>query len=514
LKVGVRVLSAREAAERDLAAIAAGTPSRALMERAGAGAAAEITHRFAGRLRHGVVVFAGSGNNGGDGWVVARALAAVGVTVRVAEVGEVRSEDSRAERALALSSVALGPARGSEGVVVDALLGTGTTGAPRGSVAEAVGRIAELRAAGASVVSLDIPSGIEATTGNAEGAVTADVTIAFGTIKRGHLIARGRCGRIVVLDIGLGPHVEGGDRAPSLVDGRWVQRHLPPIAADAHKGTRKKIVIVGGTEGMVGAAILAAQAAIASGVGMTRLLVSRPNVAIVQAAVPHALAGVWPQSADETVRGITDWANAVLLGPGLGATTASRELVERILKAWRGPVVLDADALNVFEGDPDALGALLAGRPAIVTPHVGEFARLGKCTTSYVLEHRFDIGTGLAGRLRATVVLKGVPTVVTDPSGERLVSAAGNPALGAAGSGDLLSGVAATLFAQMGDPFRSAACAAWIHGRAAELAGEGRSVRGVTLAEVLAAFGRAWEPPREQTRYPVLVELPPVEGEG
>ncbi|HVE80133.1 MAG TPA: NAD(P)H-hydrate dehydratase [Gemmatimonadaceae bacterium] len=508
----VRVLSARESAERELAAIGGGVPSRALMQRAGAAAAGEIALRYPDRLTSGVVVFAGSGNNGGDGWVVARALAAVGARVRVAEVGEAKTEDARAERALGLPHVTAGPARGAEGIIVDALLGTGTTGAPRGSVAEAVARIAELRGQGSVVVALDVPSGIEATTGDREGAVRADLTITFAAAKRGHLVAREACGRLVVVDIGLPP--AAAERSPQLVDDAWMASALPPIPPDAHKGIRKKVVIVGGAEGMAGAATLAAWAASRSGVGMTRLLVARGSLGSVQTAAPQSLAAAWPQSADEVSRLVNDWADAVLIGPGLGEGVASRELVERVLRGWRGPVVVDADALNVFKDDPDALGALLGGRPALLTPHVAEFARLARCTTSYVLEHRFDIGGGLAQRLRCAVLLKGTPTVVTDPAGDRLVSAAGNATLAAAGSGDVLAGIAATLLAQTGDPLRAGACAAWAHGRAAELATHGRPVRGSTLDDVVSRLADAWPSRAAPRRYPVLAELPPAEGEG
>ncbi|MDE3172157.1 MAG: NAD(P)H-hydrate dehydratase, partial [Gemmatimonadota bacterium] len=240
-----------------------------------------------------------------------------------------------------------------------------------------------------------------------------------------------------------------------------------------------------------------------------------------------------------------DWADAVAVGPGLGRTRRARALVERVLAHWRGPVVLDADALNVFADDLDALAALLDGRRAVLTPHPAEFARLTHVTVPEVLAHRFDIGSRLAARLGATVLLKGTPTVVFAPDGRsRLVSASGTPALATGGSGDLLSGIAATLVAQMDDPTEAAACAAWVHGRAAELAQLGprreeppfdpdldeplgdrapapapsgargaprRDARGLTLDDVLAALPDAWRVSTAVPRPPVLVELPAVE---
>lgn len=212
----VRVVTAAAAAARDAAAIAAGTPSRALMRRAGEAAAHLIRTRFADRLRDGVFVVTGPGNNGGDGWVAARALAESGVRVRVREAVPSRTGDAFAAREDALPHVTLGSGPGSEQVAIDALLGTGARGAPAGPMAEAVEDLVARRERGASVVALDLPSGIDADTGAGTLAVRADLTVSFGTIKRGHLLARAACGDIVVVDIGLGEHADLDDGAPSL----------------------------------------------------------------------------------------------------------------------------------------------------------------------------------------------------------------------------------------------------------------------------------------------------------
>jgi ADP-dependent NAD(P)H-hydrate dehydratase / NAD(P)H-hydrate epimerase len=503
------VVSAAESAARDRAAIDDGIPSRALMRAAGRAAAAEIARRFETRLAGGIAVFAGPGNNGGDGWVVAGALAAGGVPVRVTAVGESRTDDATAERAAAEAVGVIGPVLGSEALIVDALLGTGASGAPRGPIADAIARMMAARQRGAVVVALDVPSGVDATTGSATGAVQADVTLTFATLKRGLAVARGTAGTIAVLDIGLGRHADLADNAPMLVDAAFVRARVPRLQADANKGTRRRIAIVAGGAGMAGAAILAARAAHASGVGLVRLFVSASNVPVVQAAAYEALGYPWPANDEIARRDIGEWAHAVLLGPGLGATSETRVVVERVLRASRVPVVIDADGLNVFAGSVAALGALLAHRPAILTPHPGEFSRLTGATLDSVLAQRFDVGAGLAAQLDATVLLKGVPTVVSAPGGARVVSAAGSPVLATGGSGDLLSGIVTTLLAQTGDAPASAACGAWVHGRAAELAGAGR-VRGITLDDVVHALPAAWQARSPVPRYPVLAELPAV----
>ncbi len=495
------------------------------MQRAGAAAAAEIALRYPYQLASGAVVFAGPGNNGGDAWVVARALAAVGVAVRVYEPLEAKTPDARAERALTTSMVASfrhaaddaasASPNGGERIVIDGLLGTGASGAPHGPIAEAIDVVARLRATGSTVVALDIPSGLDATTGLCDRSVIADLTLTFGTMKRGLLTARDRCGAIAVLDIGLGERAGAPDDVPAMVDGRWVSGVLPPIPADAHKGTRKRVAIVGGSSGMAGATVLASRGAARTGVGMVKLVVAPPSLAVVQETEPSALAAPWPGDDESLRREIVEWADVVALGPGLGRGPDARALAERTLSLWRGPVVVDADALNVFAGAADALARLLGRRAALLTPHPAEFARLAGISLEDVTAARYDVGCTLAARCGAVVLLKGVPTVVTAPDGTRLVSAAGSPALATAGSGDVLTGIAATLLAQIADPLVAGAAAAWAHGRAGELAHCSPSAgylptRGVTLDDVLGALPGAWQIDGRPARYPVLAELPAI----
>jgi ADP-dependent NAD(P)H-hydrate dehydratase / NAD(P)H-hydrate epimerase len=506
----VRVVTAAQAAARDAAAIADGIPSGHLMAAAGRAAADAIARRYGSRLRDGVAVFAGPGNNGGDAWVVAHRLAALGARVRVCETGPSRTDDARAARDAALPHVSLGGPDGNEAVVVDGLLGTGAKGAPTGPIADAVQRILALRSEGAVIAALDIPTGLDATTGESYHGVVADVTVTFGTAKRGHLLARGDCGTLVVVDIGLGSHAELDDGAPILIDATWMRARVPPIAAEAHKGSRRRIAIIGGARGMAGAIILSARAAQRSGIGMVRAIVAEESLGAVQSAAVEATATTWPMDDVAFGRAVNDYAHAVALGPGLGNTADRRALAEHVLGLWSGPVVIDADGLNVFAGSIPSLAALLAGRPALITPHPLEMARLTAVAPEVVNAKRFEIGVEVARSLGAAVLLKGVPTIISAPSGQVLVSATGSPALAQAGSGDVLTGIATTLLAQIGDAFLAGACAAWAHGRAAELAGAGRPVRGIALEEVVQHLGDVWRFESPILGPDELLELPRV----
>jgi NAD(P)H-hydrate epimerase len=503
----VAVTTAAEAAAIDQQAMHEGVPSRALMRAAGLAAAAELCRRYPGRLSRGVAVFAGAGNNGGDAWVVAAALGAAGVRVRVTEVGEPRTDDAAAERLRAMPFVLVGRPTGAERLVVDGLLGTGARRVLDGPIAAACDEIAALRANGAVVVALDLPSGLDADAGTADRAVTADLTLAFGTLKRGTLLRRDLAGGIAVLDIGLG--LSGRDEArPALVDAPWVRHVLPSIAPAAHKGTRGKVVIVGGARGMTGAAVLAARAALASGAGMVKVLADAEAQAPLAAGVPAALTGAWPATTEAAKAAIEGWAHAAVVGPGLGPKD-TRALVARIAHAFGGPMVLDADALTAFAGALSALEDIARGR-AVLTPHVGEAARLLATTVDDVRARPFAVAQGLADATGAVVLLKGVPTIVAAPDAAPLLVARGTPALATGGSGDVLAGVLGTLLAQGMSLQPAAAAAAWVHGVAAERAGQAMPVRGVTLEDVLVALPSVWDVDDAAALPPVLAELPAI----
>lgn len=488
----VRVSTGAEAAALDSGAIGGrGIPSRALMQRAGAAAAAYVLALGPERLGSGVAVFCGAGNNGGDGWVIARSLAAAGVRVRVDEVQAARSADCVAERGLALPLVMLSQDDGGERVVVDAVLGTGATGEPHGDAAAGLERLSRAASRGAFVVAVDLPSGLNATDGSGR-AVAADLTLTFGTVKRGLLAARDLAGDIALVDIGLPQPSPELRSLPRLADAGLVRRVAPKLPARAHKGTRRKLAVVGGANGMAGAAVLASRAALATGVGMVRAVVASGSQGALQSQVPAAMCMTWPLDDDEVRQQIAEWADGLVIGPGLGRSREAAEVVERLLGTTRVPVLLDADALNLFEGRVSELSELLRGRPAAITPHVAEYARLSGSTVEQALADPYSAARTLACELGAVVLLKGVPTVAAAPDGRVLVSASGTPVLATAGSGDILAGVAGTLLAQNPDsPLESVAAAAWAHGRSAELAGRS-GARGVPVEAVIDRLPDVW----------------------
>ncbi len=503
----IPVLNATQAAAWDeQARTAAAIPSRVLMDAAGRAAAALIAQRFPIALRDGVLIAAGHGNNGGDGWVVARALHALGVSVWVAESDRDRSPDCAANRVLAMADGVPRLAPDAEwpaaGIVVDALLGTGASGPPRDELATMAARVEEHRG---PVVAIDGPTGLDLSTGQAHGPVRADLSVTFGGIRRGHLLQRDWCGTVVVVDIGF-PSLDPS--WPTLFADAEARGLLPPFRADMHKGDRGHVVVIGGAPGMAGAALHAASAAFAVGAGLVKIAASPTAVQAAQSMLPDALTVTTALGDDlePELRDAIAWANALVLGPGLGRAPERATFVRAVLAEARVPVVIDADALHTGK---EAFGAGTA--PRVFTPHPGEFRAAFPELASMLGEDRFGAAAAAPGTAATTVLLKGVPTVIATTDRPLRVVATGNPALATGGSGDLLAGFIAGFLARGIEPHDAAALGAFTLGRGAEAASELHSVRATRPADVLAAVPEVWrrlaEPP---TRVPpILLELPP-----
>ena len=503
----VPVLSSAEATEWDrLAREFAKIPGRVLMESAGRAVAAAVAKEFGPRLAQGVVVACGTGNNGGDGFVGARALAALGVSVTAVALPGEPSPDCLENKILAtmhgVHVIEPDDEWGGCGVAIDALLGTGAKGAPRGAAAGAIERLMRLAA---PVVAVDGPSGLDLSTGLVHApCVRATTSVTFGGLRRGHLLQRTVCGRVLVADIGFPPP---DPMWPGMVTDAWLREVLPPFSAEMHKGDRGRVLVVGGGEGMAGAVIFAAKAAARSGAGLVKIAAQEATVRAAQANNPDLMTVT--TALTDPLEGplveALEWADAVVLGPGLGRGAARERFARAVLEATRNAVLVDADGLMAFHGAARDLAGLLAGRHALLTPHRGEFAALFPDLAEGTRRDPFEAAGAAASRVKAGVLLKGVPTVVGSPGVPALVVAAGNPGLATGGTGDVLSGMAASWLARGAPPQIAGAAAAHVHGRAAENLAQHRSVRTLRPDDLLSVLSPLW---RELAEKEVRVEPP------
>ncbi len=508
----IPVLSAAEASSWDRTAReSAGIPSRVLMESAGRAVAASVAKEFGHALERGVLVACGTGNNGGDGWVIARALAAHGVAVTgVMLAGEV-SPDNAANRALALAQgvrvIAPADEWGGPGVVIDAILGTGATGAPRADAAWCIEKMMRLNA---PVVAVDGPTGLDLTSGVVHApCIRATLTVTFGGFRRGHLLQRTICGKLQAMEIGF----PAPDPSwPGVVTDAWLAQVLTPFGGEMHKGDRGKILVCGGADGMAGAAIFAAKAALRSGAGLARIAASAQSVAASQAANPDimCLATTFATPLESELADALAWCDAAVLGPGLGRGSAAKAFARAVVEAAAVPLLIDADGLMAFRGGADELARLLAGKRALLTPHKGEFAALFPDLAEQTRRDPFGAARAAADRVGQAVLLKGVPTVVAAPALPLLVSASGNPGLATGGTGDILAGMAAAWLARGTPPQVAGAAAAHVHGRTAEDVARHRSVRALRPDDLLGVLSPLWRELAEE-RFelapPLLAEL-------
>ena len=471
-------------------------PSIVLMERAGLAAAREIMATEWG-VRAAVVVV-GGGNNGGDGMVVARHLAEAGWSVDVvAPEGRAPATPDGAAMTAIAASIGIDVTRFDPsaphptGVVVDALLGTGARGAPRGAVGEAVEWIA---AHTGPVVALDVPSGIEADTGRVAGAaVRADLTVTFHGDKVGLRVepGLGRSGRVAVVDIGIPSAVRLAPAAWRA--GREAIGAVPAKGAAADKYASGSVLVVAGSPGLTGAACLAARATLRAGAGLTVVAtpagaaaaVSAQLLEVMCAPLPDADGHLAPASV-ERVLAEAGRASAVALGPGLGRAEATTAAVHELIDRIDLPLVLDADGLWHLGDNPERL----AGRTAatVITPHSGEAARLLGRPRPEAEADRLASARELAERSGAVVVLKGAGTVTAAPGEAPIVNAGGSSALATAGTGDVLTGTVAAFLSKGMAPRAAAAAAVAAHARAGELVDRGD---GTIASDVLEALPRA-----------------------
>ena len=412
-----------------------------LMERAGAAVAREVLQRYPDAQR--IAVVCGGGSNGGDGRIAAQLLR---------EQGRDAVETEAVERA---------------DLIVDALFGTGFHGEPR---AEAATTIERINAAAVPVVAVDVPSGVDASTGEvAGGAVRATVTVTFHGRKLGLAVAPGlfHAGEVVVADIGLEPH----ETEHRLVTAAILSL-VPPKRAEDSKYSAGSVLVAGGAPGLTGAACLAAEAAFRADAGYVAVAVPEASLAVVEATLLEPVKLTWASALDAAAK-----ADVLAIGPGLGRDAAAARLRGQLLAAGEHALVLDADALHELE--PGGWGSR-----AVLTPHAGELARLLGVDAAWVDAHRLEAARRAAERFGCICLLKGADTIVAAPGAGVLVAVADAPGLATAGTGDVLTGIVAAFLAKGVEPRLAAAAAAVAHALAA------RSLprRGLVASDLLAAL--------------------------
>lgn len=509
----MRVVTAAEMRRLDHLAIHAhGVPGLELMERAGERVAEAIADRWARPARRGVLVAAGKGNNGGDGLVVARLLrerefpCEVACTARAEELSPDAAANLERYRAAGgrfteVPAGDLDPLRQcvrGKGLLVDALLGTGLRSPVEGFLAEVV---EFLNASGLPIVAVDTPSGLDSDKGTPLGAaVRARATVTFGFPKAGQVVYPGAAytGELVVADIGI-PEEAAAEVAPAaeLLEPASVRRLLPRRADDSHKGSYGHLLVMAGSRGKTGAAVLACRAAMRVGAGLVTLAAPRGLNEVLAGALVESMtetlgppgADEWPRLDEADWERLTERKTAVLFGPGVGVHAPAQAALEWLLERCGMPWLVDADGLNNLAADP---GRLRRARTApVLTPHPGEMGRLAGRETAAVNRDRIGAARAFAEAHRCHLVLKGARTVTATPEGRVSVNPTGNPGMATGGMGDVLAGVVAGFLAQGLPPEDAARLGVFLHGLAGDRAADRLGRVGLIASDVVDELPRA-----------------------
>jgi len=502
------VVSAEQMREMDRLTIQKyGTPSLKLMERAGAGVAQAILQRFGDDTSKGVLIVAGKGNNGGDGFVVSRLLREKGIPCEVALLAK-RNEISRdaAKNLQAYLTVGgkvvdidaadrlplLKDSIGGKGLLVDAILGTGTKNEIRGVYADAIGAMNEC---GLPIVAIDIPSGLDTDKGTPLGmCIQAAMTVALAYPKLGQVIhpAVEYVGELVIADIGIDPAaVTAVFPTAELLGVEQVRPLIPVRKPDSHKGTYGHVVVIAGSRGKTGAAILASRACMRAGAGLTTLAAPRSLNDVFAGAMIEVMTEPLRDSAEEEIESLTDqeWRRLLerktvaLFGPGIGVTDSTRNNLRWLLRHLTIPWVIDADGLNNLALD---INRLRQARTApILTPHPGEMARLLGTDALTVNKDRIGVARAFATEYRCYVVLKGARTVLATPAGKISINSTGNPGMASGGMGDVLAGILAALLAQRLSPEEAMKLAVYLHGLVADRIAAERGMIGMIASDII-----------------------------
>jgi NAD(P)H-hydrate epimerase len=491
-------------------------PGQVLMENAGRACTDRLESALAGVAGKHVVVVSGSGNNGGDGLVIARHLLIRGaaVTVLLLSRGAALREDAAANLKILLSLQRKQPKRLNfrelprsfrissalkPDAIVDAIFGTGFKGVPKGVHKQAIEWI---NGRGAFVVSVDVPSGIEGGTGEARGAaVRADLTVTMGAAKVGHFVGSGRelSGRVEIVDIGVAyAPVRDAGLPVFRVLASDVHACLPVRAQTAHKYSVGKVFVLGGSRQYTGAPALAARAALRAGAGAVVLgaprsihpVLSRKLQEVIVEGIEETESGTISARGREAIQSRLAWADVVLLGPGLGRHAETDEFLLDLYRTCPKPLVVDADALNAIAQSPRTVRR--SAGPTVLTPHAGEMARLMGMEASEIEKNRLSVASEAAQKFRSVVVLKGAPTITASEKGALFVNSTGNPGMATIGMGDVLGGLIAGLIGQRMPVCDGAWSGVFLHGCAGDFAARRFGQRCLLASDVLECLPDAF----------------------
>jgi NAD(P)H-hydrate epimerase len=488
-----------------------GIPGVVLMENAGIAVVRQMEKNLGNLQDKKVCIFAGKGNNGGDGYVIARHLYNKGVKVKVFLLAEKEAVTGDAKinlnilHNIGLDVIEVSESRDWDKVkiaaafadyLIDALLGTGYKGELSGNMLEAVRVINE---AGKVVVAVDVPSGVNADNGQVAGtAVLAHYTVTFSLLKPGLLLYPGaqQAGKILVEDIGI-PNtlLENNSVRQNAVRAAEIQNMLMKRHPAAHKGMCGRVAVLAGSTGLTGAAVLASMAAMRAGAGLVTLGVPESLHNIVEIKLTEVMTKPLPETGGAiSSKAVPEFselaakADAVAVGPGLGQDKETAEAIRELLKIIDKPLVIDADALNALNGMPNLLNQTKA--LAVITPHPGEMARLTGLSVEEVNSERLEVARMSASDWNCIVVLKGAPTVVAFPDGEVYINTTGNAGLATGGTGDVLTGVIAAFIAQGLSSHDAAVAGVYVHGLAGDIAAQTGTI-GLVASDIAAALPAA-----------------------
>ena len=482
----MKVLNAEQTRNLEKNAVRSGISYLQLMENAGAAAARFIKKRFPVDQKH-IVVLCGKGNNGGDGFAAARHLAELGAKVIVVLTEGQPGTEIAQEMFEKLSGTTvktvnyletpeiIAPMLSSADYIVDAIYGIGF----HGSVPEYLHPLfIVVKSCTATVISLDIPSGVICDTGGIEGkCIRANYTVSFTTLKNAHLLQPGKtyCGQVAVVPVGITAAMVNRQPTTLEVTEQNVARAMvKPRKPESNKGSYGRLLCVCGSVGMAGAAVLSAKAAIRCGAGLVNValpsaiypIVASQVVEPVYTLLNHLPNGSLSGESERNLLSFLSRSTACLIGCGLGKSAASVALVTKLLATAKCPLVIDADGINIIAEHIDILKT--AKGPVIMTPHPGEMARLLKTNVADVQAHRLEYARSFAAEHNVTMVLKGAGTIAVSPEGKAFLNITGNPGMAKAGSGDVLAGMIASFVAQGVQPLTAAAGCVYLHGMAGD----------------------------------------------